>query len=227
MEQIRNRRNLNRFTVVLAIILLVCTFLSRTIENSLLPAVTTAYPSGGTLDLSLRTSAEAELDPDSGEKQVVLLLTQSEAERLSPGGRVSLSWVDRAMHPSVAVSEISEITRDPDTGLIRVTIPADSMELREGQEAEVKLVRTSEYHGVLLPAFAVRTGRDGEEYVFLLRQKEGLFGTEYYAEQFPVTIRERNDLYAAVDGIFNMADQVVLTATRPLSSGQKVRVTDR
>ncbi len=227
MKQLRNRKTLNRITVILSIVLLVCTFLSRTIENSLLPAVTTAYPSGGTLDLSLRTSAAAALDPDTKEKQVVLFLTQSEAERFSPGDRVSLSWVDGAMHPAVAVSEIGEITWDPDTGLIRVTIPADGTALREGQEADVKLVRTSEYYGVLLPAFAVRTGRDGEEYVFLLRQKEGLFGTEYYAEKSPVTIGERSELYAAVDGAFNMADQVVLSATRPLSSGQKVRVMDR
>ena len=227
MEQVRNRHTLNRITVVLATILLVCTFLSRTIENSLLPAVTTAYPSGGTLDLSLRTYGTVEISPDTNEKQVVLFRQTEEAERFAVGDRASLSWVDGAMNPSAAASEIGEIIQDADSSLTRLVIPAGDTVLKEGQDVDVKLVKTTEYYDVLLPAFAVRTGRDGEEYVFVLRRKEGLFGTEYYAEQFAITIRERNELYAAVDGIFNMADQVVLSSSQPLSSGQKVRVTDQ
>lgn len=47
-------------TIILAVVLIVCTFLSRTIANSLLPEVTVAGASQGTLDTTLQLDGTAE-----------------------------------------------------------------------------------------------------------------------------------------------------------------------
>ena len=62
-------------------------------------------------------------------------------------------------------------------------------------------------------------------FVYVVREKEGILGTELYAEEIPVTIKAKNADYAAVDGVSG-ADKVIYSSEKLLKRGDKVRYYD-
>ena len=64
----------------------------------------------------------------------------------------------------------------------------------------------------------------GTFYIYTLNEKEGILGSEYYAEKIKVQIKDRNDRYAAIEsGIISKDTKVITYATEELKQGQSVR----
>lgn len=80
-----------------------------------------------------------------------------------------------------------------------------------------------EYHDLVLPVEAVYE-ETGVFYVYTLNEKEGILGSEYYAEKIKVQIKDRNDRYAAIESGTISADTRIITySTEELKQGQSVR----
>lgn len=80
-----------------------------------------------------------------------------------------------------------------------------------------------EYHNLALPVEAVYE-ETGAFYVYTLNEKEGILGSEYYAEKIKVQIKDRNDRYAAIDaGTIGSDTKVITYSTEELKQGQSVR----
>ncbi|MDE7183063.1 MAG: hypothetical protein K2O40_01030, partial [Lachnospiraceae bacterium] len=80
-----------------------------------------------------------------------------------------------------------------------------------------------EYHELVLPVEAVYE-ETGTFYIYTLNEKEGILGSEYYAEKIKVQIKDRNDRYAAVEsGTISTDTKVITYATEELKQGQSVR----
>lgn len=340
------KKLLIRITVILVVVLLICTFISRTIANSLLPVVTAVGVTGGTLDYSLQVSgsvsyteiseialpsdlkileiyvspgehvtegepickvdvrsflleyqhfsllleqlqedyqdsrtSEKEKDyiskqialltsemalyeenhlldellcaevsgvvrevyveagdikpagtvvldiiPDTAKKQAVLFVPQEMALYFEEGDKASISYVDEATGAKSSVSTIATKGFDNESGAFLFTVLLENETVYEGQDVEVKLIKTSDYYDSLIPIAAVRSDLNGE-YVFVLRTKEGLFGEEQFVQRLDITVIERSNYYVTVD-LFNLADRVVIATSLPLTSGQKVRVVE-
>ncbi len=64
----------------------------------------------------------------------------------------------------------------------------------------------------------------GTFYIYTLNEKEGILGSEYYAEKIKVQIKDRNDRYAAIEsGTISKDTKVITYATEELKQGQSVR----
>lgn len=64
----------------------------------------------------------------------------------------------------------------------------------------------------------------GSFYIYTLNGKEGILGSEYYAEKIKVQIKDRNDRYAAIEsGTISKETKVITYATEELKQGQSVR----
>ena len=64
----------------------------------------------------------------------------------------------------------------------------------------------------------------GSFYIYTLNEKEGILGSEYYAEKIKVQIKDRNDRYAAIEsGTISKETKVITYATEELKQGQSVR----
>ncbi len=64
----------------------------------------------------------------------------------------------------------------------------------------------------------------GTFYIYTLNEKEGILGSEYYAEKIKVQIKDRNDRYAAIEsGTISNDTKVITYATEELKQGQSVR----
>ncbi len=80
-----------------------------------------------------------------------------------------------------------------------------------------------EYHDLTLPVEAVFEDT-GAFYLYTLNEKEGILGSEYYAEKIKVQIKDRNDRYAAIEpGTISADTKVITYSTEELKQGQSVR----
>ena len=96
-----------------------------------------------------------------------------------------------------------------------------------GLSGTVQKAVQGEYHELALPVEAVFEERD-TFYIYTLNEKEGILGSEYYAEKIKVQVKDQNDRYAAIEaGTISKDTKVITYSTEELKQGQSVRPQDK
>ena len=96
-----------------------------------------------------------------------------------------------------------------------------------GLSGTVQKAVQGEYHELALSVEAVFEERD-TFYVYTLNEKEGILGSEYYAEKIKVQVKDQNDRYAAIEaGTISKDTKVITYSTEELKQGQSVRPQDK
>ena len=92
----------------------------------------------------------------------------------------------------------------------------------------VSMTIESETYDKVIPRSAVISGSENRTYIYLTRERKGLFGPERYAVLVEVQVIAGNDLYAALGG-WNVTvfDDVVISSSRDLVEGDIVKVIKR
>jgi hypothetical protein len=90
---------------------------------------------------------------------------------------------------------------------------------------------TDSYTGVydtVVPVSAIILGAYNTTHVYIIRERQGLFGPEHAVRLVQVQVIDGNNVYAALGG-WNVTafDNVVISSSRFLSSGEVVRVINR
>jgi hypothetical protein len=80
-------------------------------------------------------------------------------------------------------------------------------------------------YNIVVPAVAIVPGAYETTYVYITRERQGLFGPEHTVRLVEVQVIDSNNIYAALGG-WNVTsfDKVVISSSRFLSSGEVVRV---
>lgn len=76
----------------------------------------------------------------------------------------------------------------------------------------------------IIPKEAVKTDGSGNNIVYIVRDRDGVFGTEKYIDPLKVTILASNNIEYSIESIGNDADHIVLNVTESLSSGDEVKI---
>jgi len=96
-----------------------------------------------------------------------------------------------------------------------------------GLSGSVKKSVQGEYHNLTLPVESVYE-ESGVYYIYTLNEKEGILGSEYYAEKIKVQVKDKNDRYAAIEaGTISADTKVIIYSTKELKQGQSVRPQER
>ena len=96
-----------------------------------------------------------------------------------------------------------------------------------GLSGTVQKAVQGEYHELALPVEAVFEERD-TFYIYTLNEKEGILGSEYYAEKIKVQVKDQNDRYVAIEaGTISKDTKVITYSTEELKQGQSVRPQDK
>jgi hypothetical protein len=77
-------------------------------------------------------------------------------------------------------------------------ITCESNELEGGEHATVFIEKTSEAYDVTVPNEAVHSGEFGTRFVWVLHQRSGGLGTEYYTVKANVTVADMDETSAAI-----------------------------
>ena len=98
---------------------------------------------------------------------------------------------------------------------------------KPGLSGSIQRSVQGEYHELTLPVDAVVEESNGT-FVYILNEKEGLLGSEYYAEKIKVQVKDKNDRFVALESGTIGADAKVITyATKELKQGESVRPQDQ
>lgn len=95
---------------------------------------------------------------------------------------------------------------------------------KPGISGTVKKVEQGEIHYVTLPAEAVKE-ETKSYFVYLLKEKMGILGKEYYAEKIKVDIADQNEkLVALEEGAISQDSYVIISGTKEIKQGDSVRL---
>ena len=86
--------------------------------------------------------------------------------------------------------------------------------------------KTSVYNTVI-PYAAVISDDENKSYIYIARERQGLFGIEYYVKFLEVEIEAVDDAntYAALKGwLITIFDNVVMSSSKGLSEGEIVKI---
>lgn len=118
--------------------------------------------------------------------------------------------------------EITSIQPSTTEGFYRVTIeiPADYL---PGTSGTVEIQQKSKTYDTVVPLSALHA--DGNQYYVLkVLETETSMGKECVAERIDVTLLEKNETYASVNGALNTDDKVISSSKGTIQDGDQVRL---
>ncbi len=96
--------------------------------------------------------------------------------------------------------------------------------LQVGQKVKVAVRKTSSPYRTVLPSGSI-VKEGGRDYVYLLKTRDGILGTEYYVDKIEVKVQETDDFSTAVtDGSIQGDEKIVVFATKVLSDNDQVKL---
>jgi len=108
--------------------------------------------------------------------------------------------------------------------LYKFTVPIQSDYIYHGQQIQVKITNKSPVYDMVVPYEAIHENQDGTYYVYVLKQRRGLFGDEYYSDTANVNLLYENKIHAAVSSInISRYNSIISWSSGYVISGESVR----
>lgn len=118
--------------------------------------------------------------------------------------------------------KISEVAEGED-GMYRVTAKVDSDSVYQTGSAVLSFTESSKKYPKCIPLSALYSGNSGY-YVIEIKEDETVLGAQLIAEYVPVTLIENNGEYAAVEGEISEYSKIVVSASKTIKEGDRVRI---
>ncbi len=92
-----------------------------------------------------------------------------------------------------------------------------------GISGSISRSEQGEKYRLCLPLTAVHEA-DKQNYVYVLREREGILGEEYYVDTVNVKVLDRNESLAAVEGgVLDEESRIIVSSTKEIVKGETVR----
>lgn len=151
-------------------------------------------------------------------------IPQKEAETLAVGDEGTLSFTKDGKSQNVRGVRITSIGMADDKGMVKVTAVLGDGAWPTGGSAKLEISKRSETYNTCLPLGALRSDADGK-FVLVLREKQTVMGTEQTVVKVPVEVLAQDSENMAVEAsALGWDDQVVTSANKPISEGDRVRL---
>ena len=143
-------------------------------------------------------------------------------EQMDDFSRISIAAAGFSQSVSIETPTYDESRRcysfrSEDVPLSELSKPID------GMQVAIELQVISDEYAATLPKSCIQRGSDGNSYVFLLKEKETVLGTEYYVQQTGVTILDEDEQNAAV---ITELKNLVTSSSRPMKDLETVLVVE-
>jgi hypothetical protein len=117
---------------------------------------------------------------------------------------------------------------DINTNTYGYSVPIKSDYLKNKQSISLKITHWTQIYETVIPYKAIIPGAENRNYIYITKQRQGLFGPEYYSKLLEVEIIDSNDFYAALGGwAITVYDDIILSSSIYLISGETVKVINK
>lgn len=62
--------------------------------------------------------------------------------------------------------------------------------------------------------------------MYVVNEREGILGLEYYVEEINVSVTDKNDQWAAVEGALTEDSRIIISSTKEVEKGGVVRLAE-
>lgn len=170
-----------------------------------------------TEDTAIRIS-----DQSAGYK-FIATLDKASAKYLSKDDKVTLDLGNGTTVEGLMVQSIDVSAEDKNSYELTVSIPAKVKKL--GSIATLKVEKASKKYDTCVPLGALHS--DGDKYyVYVINEKDTILGTETAVDKVQVDILDKNNEQAAIEGSFSWGQKFVLTSSKTLRNGDRVRLVE-
>ena len=150
-------------------------------------------------------------------------LDKASAKYLSKDDKVTLDLGNGTTVEGLTVQSIDVSVEDKNSYELTVSIPAKVKKL--GSIATLKVEKASKKYDTCVPLGALHS--DGDKYyVYVINEKDTILGTETAVDKVQVDILDKNNEQAAIEGSFSWGQQFVLTSSKTLRNGDRVRLVE-
>ncbi len=121
-------------------------------------------------------------------------------------------------------SDIRKKEYIPAEGMYLFTAVLDSKndKLKEGQ-VEIGMTKRSKEYAVVVPNGCIYPSGEGKSVVFVLKQRDGILGEEYYVKSVEVEVLDSDDSNTAISGNLTDSDNIVSFTSKVLTDGVRVK----
>lgn len=165
-------------------------------------------------------SAVMLLADDSVPCQFKTMLDKEQKKYVSLNDKVGLKLDGSSKESDASVNYLAESETMPGSYDIYINLPEGTG--TPGLSGVMKRTETGDKYSTCLPPTAVHTVNT-RSYVYVVKEREGILGMEYYVEELNVKILDENESWVAVEGALDSESQVITSATKEVQNGTIVR----
>lgn len=195
-------------------------------ENGEIKANRTAMVTDIFVTTGGRTSDSAVmlLADDSVACQFKTTLTQEQKKYVGLNDTVSLKLDGSSKEKEATIDYLAESVSAPGSYEVYINLPEGTG--IPGMSGTMSHTESGEKQSCCVTPAAVTTV-EGRSHVYVVREREGILGMEYYAEQVSVRIADQNDYFVALEHApLDKEDRIIISSTKALENGEIVRLSE-
>lgn len=94
-----------------------------------------------------------------------------------------------------------------------------------GLSGKMTCSKVGEKYPCCVSLLALHSEND-RNFVYVVSEREGILGTEYYVEEITVSVADKNDNLAAIEGAVTEESRIIDSSTKEIKKGDVVRLSD-
>lgn len=179
--------------------------------------ITDVYVSAGS---RIPDSAVLLLANDSVPCQFKTMLSKEQKSYVGLNDKVSLKLDGSSKEIDVSVDYLAESETAPGNYEVYINLP-EGMGM-PGLSGIMKRTETGEKHSCCISPLALHEEQT-RTYVYVVKEREGILGMEYYVEEINVKVIDKNENWVAVEGALDSESQIIVSSTAEVHNGDIVR----
>lgn len=168
-------------------------------------------------------SAAMLLSDDSVPCQFKTVLTQEQKKYVGLNDEVSLKLDGSSRAKDVSVDYLVESVSAPGSYEVYIDLPEGTGV--PGVSGTMSRAESGEKHSCCVTPLAVYKDQ-ARSYVYVVKEREGILGTEYYAQQVNVRVKDQNEAWVAVEGALDGDSVIISSSTKEVKNGDVVRLSE-
>lgn len=156
---------------------------------------------------------------DSVPCQFKAVLDREQKSYVGLNDTVSLK-LDGSRETEVTVDYLAESETMPGSYEIYINLP-EGMGM-PGLSGTMSHTEQGEKYSCCISPLALHK-EDTRSYVYVVKEREGILGVEYYVEEISVKVLDENESWAAVEGALDKDSRIIISSTKEVHNGDIVR----
>lgn len=112
----------------------------------------------------------------------------------------------------------------PEDYSLTVDIPGDLYPV--GSSVSVTVSNQSEEYGTCVPLRCLRQNGNQQYFIYVVEEEDTVLGKELVAKEMVVAVLDKNEKYAAIEGGLSFEQQVIVSASKDIIDGSRVKITE-